>query len=247
MKRDAKTELQAWANELEATAKKKGFIEHSKKGVEDGPTVEAMITKLLEYQREIGQMEKSTFQMQMYYARTKIFPYIGDYLFVDLDTVAIELWVTELYKQGLSQNTIHTIFAIANKAYQHYYKRGQIPNNPFEFVESPHKSAAKVTHLSDEGTANLIAAMDEEFEQGDEMYCAIALALYAGLRRGEICALRWNDIDLKQGKLSVRSAIGVANGTYTKGPKNRSRPPQTIKIFSDPLNVQIPTILHLIP
>ena len=58
------------------------------------------------------------------------------------------------------------------------------------------------------------------------MYVGILLAFYAGLRRGEICGLRWNDIDFQKHTITVRSAVGVSNteilGDYTKNPKNKS-------------------------
>ena len=38
------------------------------------------------------------------------------------------------------------------------------------------------------------------------MYVGILLAFYAGLRRGEICGLRWNDIDFYKHTITVRSA-----------------------------------------
>ena len=57
------------------------------------------------------------------------------------------------------------------------------------------------------------------------MYVGILLAFYAGLRRGEICGLRWNDIDFYRHTITIRSAVGVSNGIsgdYTKNPKNKS-------------------------
>jgi integrase len=56
------------------------------------------------------------------------------------------------------------------------------------------------------------------------MYAGILLAFYAGLRRSEICGLRWNDIDFNKHTLSVRTAIGESElpgyRTYAKNPKN---------------------------
>lgn len=50
-----------------------------------------------------------------------------------------------------------------------------------------------------------------------------ALALYCGLRRGEICALKFTDVDLKAGKLKVmRSVEQTADGLRTKAPKSAS-------------------------
>lgn len=82
---------------------------------------------------------------------------------------------------------------------------------------------------------------NEEFEKGDAILVAICLAMYAGLRRGEICGLRWFDIDFGRNTLTVSSSIGVANGTYTKGPKNKSSNrafpmiPQLVAILQDRL------------
>jgi integrase len=48
-----------------------------------------------------------------------------------------------------------------------------------------------------------------------------ALALYAGLRRGELMALRWSDVDLKEGVLRVERAWDVKGGIDLE-PKSRS-------------------------
>lgn len=54
---------------------------------------------------------------------------------------------------------------------------------------------------------------------------AIRLSLAAGLRRGEVCGLRWKDIDFAAGTLSVRRAVaraGDGEGCYVKLPKTKS-------------------------
>ena len=91
----------------------------------------------------------------------------------------------------------------------------------------PKKGAPKVTHLTAEQMDNLLTAVYLEYKPQDPMYAGILLAFYAGLRRGEICGLRWNDIDFYRKTITVRSAIGVelSNGketAYTKNPKNKS-------------------------
>jgi integrase len=60
--------------------------------------------------------------------------------------------------------------------------------------------------------------------QGDIMLPIAACALYAGLRRGETLALRWNAIDLEAGKLAVVASLEeLVNGTLTfKAPKTKA-------------------------
>lgn len=49
---------------------------------------------------------------------------------------------------------------------------------------------------------------------------AIELALTTGMRRGEICALRWSDLDEEKGTISVTHALGNGEGGYyLKEPK----------------------------
>jgi integrase len=56
--------------------------------------------------------------------------------------------------------------------------------------------------------------------RGDRLEAMYVVALCTGLRRGEVLGLRWSDIDLDAGTLSVRRSLDV-DGTF-KTPKNRS-------------------------
>ena len=58
-----------------------------------------------------------------------------------------------------------------------------------------------------------------------DLYCAVLLAITTGLRRSEICALEWKDIDAEACTLSVTKAIVLDRETHTwilKGPKKKS-------------------------
>lgn len=63
---------------------------------------------------------------------------------------------------------------------------------------------------------------ESEFTQYDT---AVELALRTGMRCGEICGLRWRDVDLETGAITVCHAIGRTNGgtvAYEKEPKGRN-------------------------
>ena len=47
---------------------------------------------------------------------------------------------------------------------------------------------------------------------------SVALAALTGLRRGELLALRWSDVDLTVGSVKVERAITVIDGTTHIGP-----------------------------
>ena len=58
--------------------------------------------------------------------------------------------------------------------------------------------------------------------RADRLYALYVLALMTGLRQGELFALRWLDVDLDAGRLSVRGTLKVAKGrVYVDPPKTK--------------------------
>ena len=189
-------------------------------------TIDQIYKEYLKNQLDTGEIEKSTYSNSLYSYNKYIKPYLGDYLFASIDKVVLNSWLTKLYQQGLSQNTIHTTYARLKKVYNYFYNNGELLKDPFKGVKMPKKGEAKITHLTNEQMDNVLSAVYLDYEPKDPMYVGILLVFYAGLRRGEVCGLRWNDIDFYKHTITVRSAIGVSSretsGDYTKSPKNKS-------------------------
>lgn len=56
-----------------------------------------------------------------------------------------------------------------------------------------------------------------------ELTLAVRLGLSAGLRREEICGLRWRDVDFQRDLILVRNAVTEAAGhSFEKGPKSET-------------------------
>ena len=189
-------------------------------------TIDQIYKEYLKNQLDTGEIEKSTYSNSLYSYNKYIKPYLGDYLFASIDKLVLNGWITQLYQLGLSQNTIHTTYARLKKVYNYFYNNGELLKDPFKGVKMPKKGEAKITHLTNEQMDNVLSAVYLDYEPKDPMYVGILLVFYAGLRRGEICGLRWNDIDFYKHTITVRSAIGVSSretsGDYTKNPKNKS-------------------------
>ena len=188
-------------------------------------TVDKVYNEYLKHQLDTSEIEKSTYSNSLYSYNKYIKPYLGDYIFASVDKTVINSWLTKLYQMGLSQNTIHTTYARLKKVYNYYFNNGELLRDPFKGVKMPKKGETKITHLTNEQMDNVLSAVYLDYEPQDPMYVGILLAFYAGLRRGEICGLRWNDIDFYKHSITVRSAVGVSSGKdgdYTKNPKNKS-------------------------
>lgn len=188
-------------------------------------TVDEIYKEYLQHQVSTGEIERSTYSNSLYSYNKYIKPYLGDYVFATVDKTVLSGWLTKLYQAGLSQNTIHTTYARLKKVYNYFYNNGELLKDPFKGVKMPKKGEAKVTHLTNEQMDNVLQAVYNDYEPQDPIYVGILLTFYAGLRRGEICGLRWNDIDFYKHTITVRSAVGVSSGKdgdYTKNPKNKS-------------------------
>ncbi len=77
--------------------------------------------------------------------------------------------------------------------------------------------------------AQLRAFLDWTRENNRELHAAWAMLAMTGMRRGELLALRWRDIDLDAAAVSVRRSAGVVRvlgegATITEGPTKTGKP-----------------------
>ena len=100
-------------------------------------------------------------------------------------------------------------------------RQGLATQNPFAGVKAP-RIEETVEYLSTDEVKSLLRAADERHDKrGAMLPVAIRLGVYAGLRCGEIFALRWRDIDFERGVLTVRQSY---LGAPTKSGKPRTVP-----------------------
>jgi len=104
-------------------------------------------------------------------------------------------------------------------------KMGMLVRNPVDAVEAPRVVRPEMRALDAAGVSELLTAV-----RGSELEAVVAVAIGTGLRRGELLALRWNDVDLEKQRLSVRRSVETVNGvTRTKPPKT-ARSARTIAL-----------------
>lgn len=156
---------------------------------------------------------------------------IADVRLCDLTPAKVEAWETALIDQGLSGTTALKAHRLIKQVCKYAFEIGDIPATPVRGFKAPSNTTGKPNALDMEGRRSLMLALREC--ESDTLVTAACLALYTGLRRGEICALTWANVDLEgvgwtdsneEGpKIRISQAFGVTKGgAYLKGPKTRS-------------------------
>ena len=125
---------------------------------------------------------------------------------------------TELYGEGLSDRMVRMCHATCRTALEKAKLDGLIRTNPAIGCKLPPKKAREMQVLDrDELQRFLIQAKVEGY------YELFLLELATGLRRGEIIALQWDDLDFQTGVLSVSKQVNVVGGELQfSTPKTKS-------------------------
>lgn len=134
----------------------------------------------------------------------------------------IEDWERMLVEQELAPATISHAHVFMKQVMGKAVKRGDIAKNPFDDVDAPKRKAKPVNALDKEGIRKLNAALDG-YKDDAAFVVAVRLALMTGMRQGEICALRWRDIDFARNELHVSYALKRLKGKFVLGsPKTQN-------------------------
>jgi integrase len=102
----------------------------------------------------------------------------------------------------LSSRTVGHVFATLRTALKRAVRQRSIAWNPCDGVDPPRVERKEMRSLDTAAAAPLIRACDS-----GPIGAAIVTSIGTGLRRGELLALRWGDVDLKAGLLTVQRAI----------------------------------------
>jgi integrase len=146
-----------------------------------------------------------------------------------------------LLTSGVSSRTRRKVHDLLTSAFTSALEKRQIASDPMIGIKRPTYAAPSVKALGPKQIAALIEAA-----HGDRLEALYLVALFGGLREGELLALRWGDVDLKGGTIFVRASLQdtglskkkggaparVIAGTKTEGSE---RPVSLPKIAADAL------------
>jgi integrase len=199
-KTEAQNKLRAWQQELER-AQPIGA---------SNVTIRTLVEEWLRHSQARGRAPRTIHDAKRS-AETVIYPEFGDIKIVDLTTRHLDEWYRKLTTgegrdRALKPTSIRRHHAVLSAALSQAVRWGWLDRNPVERAQPPKLERTELRVPTPDEVRALVAAARKRSEQWGML---LTLAVLTGARRGELCALRWSDIE--------GNRIRVAHSLYRAG------------------------------
>lgn len=140
----------------------------------------------------------------------------------EVTTDDVNAWSRRRIALGTAPDTLNKSFKLGKRLYAVLLKRSNdtIGRNPFDGALAPRVIARPRNALRSDlvPKLNSVTSMmsDSTFRR------AVVLALHTGMRIGEVCGLRWCDVDFESGLITVRHSVAYVKdrGSFIKDTKS---------------------------
>jgi integrase len=170
-----------------------------------------------------------TLEQYQQHVRLYLRPAFGQQQLQKLYPPDIQRFIVERLAAGLSPRTVRISLFVLGRALTQAVKWNLIARNPVDVVDLPRAERPAVMTFTENQARTLLAAV-----RGDSAETAYMLALLCGLRRGELLALKWEDVDYDAATLLVHRALERI-GTRLEFVEPKSRSGRRILPLPEPL------------
>lgn len=154
----------------------------------------------------------------------KIYPVLGDIKMPEITPAQITALLLDIQATGKAHATVIKVYTVLHSLFKMAYMGDMIDRNPMDKVERPKprkgetKAEAPAAYTAEE-VCKLLDAMDTEPLKWRAL---VHLLIDTGIRRGECCALKWENIDFKSREITIAGNLCYtsAKGIYIDSPKN---------------------------
>lgn len=164
------------------------------------PSCRYTLAKWLGYWMESelrSSVKPSSYQVYLNQARRHLLPELGFYWLSELTPDILRGFVHRKEESGLAQSTVRGMYRLLSAALRAAHDEGLIRKNPCRRIRFRQAETAEQRMLTADEQAKLRA-----YTGADGI--AALLGLYTGMRLGEVCALKWSDIDWERRTVTVR-------------------------------------------
>lgn len=170
-------------------------------------TVEDYINRFLT--QKAKEIERTTLESYTGYAKSIVIPALGKIKMQDLTPAILQ----DFFEGIKAEHTVKSLSkyrVVLNGAIDAAYKDGIIALSPMHGVKLPKKDSTFTGdwYTADEAKQAIRLLDKEDFS----LTPAVMLALHTGMRRGEICGLRWIDVDFLKEEIHIRHTVKQNGG-----------------------------------
>jgi len=176
-----------------------------------------------------NEIRLSTWEKKGRMFRNRILPDLGKYRLDKINTSILQDWKNQLSEDGLQIGTLKTYYKEVNALFNYAVKMRYLPLNPVKFIGNFKEvyfetSQDKLHYYTKEEFLKYIKEAKQSIKTLTDWdyYVFFCIAFYTGMRKGEIHALKWSDID--GNIIHIRRSVcqKVKGGDLETPPKNKS-------------------------
>lgn len=169
---------------------------------------------LIWLQERCGTVKKSTYSGYRYCVNMHILPCLGNMSLKTLDGDAVLSFYEQLKKKGLSNSTVHSV-SIVFKAIMKYGMQEELVGREILVYCSVHSKRLESRVLT---VQDSIQMKDYLLEKDTIFSIAVLLCRGTGIRIGELCGLKWEDIDFYKNTIVIKRTISrIPNPDTSEG------------------------------
>lgn len=204
--------------------------------VEQSPATEGTLGYLLTHWMRLVERDRSPTTADEYWRIIdKVWmPKLGDVRLSKLATPAgarqIQAVLDAEHARGLSPASVEREFAIVRRALNEAVRLGWLPRSPVAGGQVVLPAKLDADDADPPSVAELVRILEiaDADERTPGLGKLLRIAAATGLRRGELCGLRWRDVDLERGRLLVRKSAAVKKNRRKPGDTSAPQPRKVI-------------------
>lgn len=183
------------------------------------------------------------YNTQQYYKgiiENHVKPNLGIYKLKALNPATLQEFINSKYINGYSKNSLKSFMGVLSKGLRMaVYPYQFIKENPMQYVQLPkikekQKDKKDLKIITIEEFNKII----ERFPEGSSFYIPCQIAFHTGMRAGEVCALTWDCVDLKNNTIRVeKTLIGKGKGIWELASPKTESSYRTIAIGDTLVNI----------
>ena len=229
-KREAEERLHELAYKIKS-GKYPEDSESSEESESSGMTVKEILNNWYENYCKIN-LAESTQEYYQVIINSHLIPVLGHILVSDLKPIYIQNYILDKTKDGrldgkeggLSKKSVKRHYTVLNQSLKYAVELKVIDKNPAKPASPPSPDKPEIIAMTQNQLNKLLNKAKEDKYNKGWLYDFLYIAAHTGMRRGELLALRWQDIDFKEKSLQVKQSVSKLSGgrLLYKRPKTES-------------------------